>query len=516
MEAKMNWSEKLFIIATSVGVIGVTAWINMMAISVWWSHNWWWVVGIIALATSKWWFTPMWRAYLALADHVDMIKIRQQHYLMLAGATSKMEQGFDTTYKNAVHGFEIGVHNPYTKSMQIQAKPEQAQIEGPVVPQAPHFAQMKHLITKKKMPLCFLADGPAYGTVNDLLSMAITGKPGRGKTTALMYYVCMLLANGADVFVWDPHGAMNELAVLNGKVLPNMPETAKLTYLDRREDIINSVPVLQAELAKRDDLYRDGHQTRHPLLILADELPVLADYDASLVAEHRAMNKKRVKDGDDELEIPSLITLIRRFVLEARKWNCYFIGSGQSMDAQILPTKVTENMSSRIVFFSSDRRARMSGLENDAIKKYLPLIRRAGSGVMVFDCARWDEPAIGAIPMIEVDDMLEYLGVDASPFSQEYTDFELSRKITGELVSDVSPLPRLSESNISTHQQREEVEVSQQETQIILGAAYAQLEQSGQERVNRSRLVESLNKMDRSWNNKAWSKIKQVLDEEGL
>jgi hypothetical protein len=106
-----------------------------------------------------------------------------------------------------------------------------------------------------------------------------------------------------------------------------------------------------------------------------------------------------------------MIELIRRFVLEARKWRCFFIGSGQSFDSEILPTRVTQSLNSRIVFFSSDQRARMSGLENDVVKELLPVIRNAGPGVMVFDCSRWEKPMIGAIPVITMDDMMAFLGV---------------------------------------------------------------------------------------------------------
>ena len=275
--------------------------------------------------------------------------------------------------------------------------------EAPIaIPRAPAFREMCHLISRDRLILCYTASGPAYGTVDDLLSMAVTGKPGRGKTTALMYYVTILLSIGAEVIIWDPHGAMGELALLNGKSLAGLPATACVIYLDRKEEIINSIPALQEDLAERDALYRPpSRRVKHPRLLLADELPVLADFDDELARVY----KKR------EEEAPSLIKVIRRYVLEARKWRCFFIGSGQSMDAEILPTRVTESLNSRIVFFSSDRRARMAGLENEAVKKYLPLIRRAGSGIMIFDCARWDEPVLGAIPLITVEEMLRFLGV---------------------------------------------------------------------------------------------------------
>ena len=311
---------------------------------------------------------------------------------------------------NAPHGPVKGAKEQAT--LRLNSGQETAETQEPsiVIPTAPPFGEMCHLISRDRLILCYTATGPAYGTVDDLLSMAVTGKPGRGKTTALMYYVTILLSIGAEVIIWDPHGAMGELAMLNGRRLPGLPATARVTYLDRKEEIIGSIPALQHDLAERDALYRPPKRTvKHPRLLLADELPVLADYDDELARTY----KKR------EDEAPSLIHLIRRYVLEARKWRCFFIGSGQSMDAEILPTRVTESLNSRIVFFSSDRRARMAGLENEAIKKYLPLIRRAGSGIMIFDCARFDEPVLGAIPMITVEDMLRFFGVGVPSINQK-------------------------------------------------------------------------------------------------
>jgi len=245
---------------------------------------------------------------------------------------------------------------------------------------------MCHLISPRRLVLCYTESGPAYGTVEDLLSMAIVGKPGRGKTTALLYYVAMLLHAEAEVHTWDPHGSMNELATCH----PN------LYYLDRLGDIPASIVYLEQELQVRDALYKQGKQVKHPLLLLVDELPVIGDYEETL--------KKATRK--DNMALPTHI--IKRFVLEARKWRCFFIASGQSTDAEILPTRVTENLSSRIIFFSSDRRARMAGLEQEAVKKFLPVIRRAGPGVMIFDCSSWDEPVLGAIPETTVEDLHDF------------------------------------------------------------------------------------------------------------
>lgn len=305
------------------------------------------------------------------------------------------------------------------------------------VPVAPTFWDIADLITTECMPLCFVVDEnpesrtygqtvPQFGTIDDLLSLAVIGKPGRGKTVLLMYYSIILSVYGAETWIFDPHGVMGELALLHGRPLPGMPATARIYYFDRKDTMREAVKALKVEMDDRDVLYRPhmehgvlvSRKTKHPLLILADELPILAEFDNELRAEYKEINHG-VAYGERE-EVPSLIHLIKRTVLEARKWRMFFVGSSQSIDATILPTKVTDALNSRIVFFNSDRKARMVGLEADVIKKMLPLIRRAGPGMTIYDCARWDSPKLGAIPYISVEDMLQFLGVDMEALTEAW------------------------------------------------------------------------------------------------
>src|SRR5579859_1514480 len=214
--------------------------------------------------------------------------------------------------------------NPRSQKQLAGPKDQEPEAESFVKPEAPHFNEMCHMIADGRMPLCFIHQGgrcvPVYGTIDDLLSMSITGKPGRGKTTALMYFVAALLKCGAEVFVWDPHGVMAPLAMLNGRKLPDMPATAKVTYVDRKADIIASVPKLHALLNVRDEEYRQcvkvGRKyVKHPLLLLADELPVLADYDDDVEAEYKLINKQRKSDEKDPIDAPLQMKLIRKFVM---------------------------------------------------------------------------------------------------------------------------------------------------------------------------------------------------------
>jgi len=69
-----------------------------------------------------------------------------------------------------------------------------------------------------------------------------------------------------------------------------MPSTARIYYYDRKDAMMQAVQTLNAEMDDRDQLYRphieDGvlvsRKTKHPLLILADELTILTDLMSKL------------------------------------------------------------------------------------------------------------------------------------------------------------------------------------------------------------------------------------------
>jgi hypothetical protein len=266
---------------------------------------------------------------------------------------------------------------------------------GVRLPTAPPFSEMCHLIAHNRLVLCWTMSGPLYGTIKDLLSMVIVGKPGRGKTTALVYYVAILLKAGAEVHVWDPHGSLSELA----------GSFERLHYTDDLSDLPESIAALTRELEARRVLYKQVkeriEEIKPPLLLLVDELPVIAQYS------------RKNKEASD---------LIERFVLEARKWYCFFIGAGQSTDADILPTRVCDNLASRVIFYSSNRRATMAGLDIETAHRLLPALKPDEvKGRMIFDCSRVSGPVVGAIPWTRVKDLPAFLGPALMPRPKEQT-----------------------------------------------------------------------------------------------
>ena len=402
---KEHWLETLSVIAASLGLIGVIIWINLTAIQLWLAHNWLWIAVVVtlvvALITSPRWIAHLWKAYKAVSEHQHVIEMQKQHYRMLASATAKLDQGFEIGYKNDVHGFAIDAKNPYLKAgmakvQEIAAQPQNALL-APVIPQAPVYAEVDSLITDQKLVLCYTQEGPVFGTVTDLLSMCVVGKPGRGKSTALLYYILILLKAGAEVWIWDPHSGLNDLAY-------------GLNYCDDLGDIENSCPKLHSILEQRRKLWKEQKKTMHPLLLLVDEMPVIKDYEDARVKEVKQLSKKGEEDAlleYDQFYRPS--RLLKKFVLEARKWNCYVILSGQALPAEVLSTLTRDNMSSRIVFESCNMHARMAGLQKEEIDGLLPALKGAGPGVAVMDVSRWSKPVLAAIPNTTVDDLRAFI-----------------------------------------------------------------------------------------------------------
>lgn len=336
--------------------------------------------------------------------------------------------------------------------------------EKPVpVPVAPNFWDIVDLITTDRMPLCFVVDTdprsrtymqtvPAFGTILDLLSLCIIGKPGRGKSVSLLFYICILARYGSEIHVLDPQGAFKELQLLHGKPLPAMPPTARIYYYSDLEEMERAVSNILGEIKDREKLHKPHidvngelqlHTVKHPLVILADELPILAEMDAEIKSRMKEENKARKEEGLDKLEVRQVTQLVKTAVLAARKYAVYFVGASQSIDATILPTRVSAGFNSRIVFYSEVQKARMAGLESEIAKRLLPVIRRAGPGMTIYDCSRWDEPLIAAFPNVTIEDVLEFFGVSMDELKAlwvaELAAADRQSRITGPLTVDASP-----------------------------------------------------------------------------
>lgn len=374
-----------------------------------------------------------------------------------------------------------------------------------IIPQAPTFRSIAHLMTPDRIILDYTVHGPVYGEINDLLSMALVGKPKRGKTTALLYYLCILLQSGAEVWIWDPHGEMSELAY-------------GLHYYDSLAEISASVPLLWQELNKREELYKTRKQVLHPLVLLVDEIPVITDWE-----------REQIKQKN---KVPSPYRMMKRFTLEARKWQGYVFISGQSLPAEVLPTLTRDNLSSRLVLECSADSARMVGLPKQAIDTLLPVLRGADRGTHIADFSSWSHPELADIPYTTIADLREIIDSrkvnDLRSRSRAFTEpmeplqyvhpaftatgtvrrSSAASTVSGELVNKPVNEP-VNVSEWHSPDSENVIEVSPEEKAMILRLAHAQFKTTG--KIVRTKVRDAL-----GWNNKDFAKIKQVLDEEGL
>src|SRR5436305_935182 len=231
------------------------------------------------------------------------------------------------------------------------AAPKEEESAVPI-PEAPAFWEITHLITEEKMPLCFVVDMdrrsptfmqtiPAFGTILDLLSLCVIGRPGRGKSVLLLYYLCILAKYGSEIHILDPQGAFKDLMLLHGKVLPAMPATARIYYYSDINEMEAAVDNVMADIKEREKLFKPHLENgefvhchmKHPLVVMADELPIIAEMDIERKQRTKEENKARKEEGLETLRIRQVTQMVKASVLAARKYGVYFIGVSQSIDA---------------------------------------------------------------------------------------------------------------------------------------------------------------------------------------
>ena len=120
--------------------------------------------------------------------------------------------------------------------------------------------------TASRMLLGYTTSGPLWGSVEDLLSTAIAGRPKQGKTTLLRFIAAQLLIAGGKLVVLDPHGSLSDGAA-------GFPaEWIASTTAEMNDGADWLISELDSRLAD----YRRGQRTFAPLMVMADEWPVIS------------------------------------------------------------------------------------------------------------------------------------------------------------------------------------------------------------------------------------------------
>jgi nucleoside-triphosphatase THEP1 len=224
------------------------------------------------------------------------------------------------------------------------------------------------------MLLGYTSDGPLYGSIDALLSTAIAGRPGQGKSTLLRGVYWQVRRIGGDVGILDPHGS----------ILDDVQGAGARFVASTGSELDQAGALLVEELERRLEAYRRGRRDFSPLLVLADELPVLS------------------------LSSKPAVEAIGRIILEARKVGAYVLVSGQGLPADRMGGRlVRDALSSRFIFKTSADEARRCGLGGDAARLVLDL--RPGVAILDGPC----DPQPVAVPNCTAQDLAALVEVRA-------------------------------------------------------------------------------------------------------
>jgi hypothetical protein len=245
---------------------------------------------------------------------------------------------------------------------------------APGLPRAEPFWRIREAISPGHLILGYNLDGAIPGDISDLLSTGIIGRPGTGKTTMLRFACGQVLRIGGQPFLMDPHGSIvDEL----GDLLECAEDASSIERLAAR---------LEQELDRRLLARRAGQSIGAPMLLLADEWPIISQLAAEAVR------------------------VIGRVILEGRKVGVYALVSGQGLPAdQLGGSLFRDALSSRYVFCTTPAQARMAGMDNETAKSLMARLETAGPGYAILASAR-RRPEIVAIPDTTPDDLRVLVG----------------------------------------------------------------------------------------------------------
>jgi hypothetical protein len=287
MDIKKNWLEMLLAAAAAIGLVG---WGLAQVLPVLAGH--WLLVDILASvaliggSAPKW--VPLgWRIYTAISDRMDIERMREQHYGMLIDSRAQMRQGFDMEYHNPQLGFQVKVHNPYTKMARVQVKEEShPQIEGPkeVIPKVVTYGSIADQVPSDRSLLGIYPETGSLEIVEPerYKTAWFVGSSNTGKTNTVYGKVSDMVRWGAKIIICDNHAykedsLANKLKDFHSRLLVPIAQTD--------EDIKNTILFFLREFKRRRD---QGKPCTEKWLLVADEVNATANHVVRISKEEAA------------------------------------------------------------------------------------------------------------------------------------------------------------------------------------------------------------------------------------
>lgn len=282
--------------------------------------------------------------------------------------------GYGTT--SNLHSYAPHIETP--QAIPLAEAPTPPLLDTPGQPAAPplrDLVQRGFRPTQQQMLLGYTTHGPLYGGIEDLLSTAIAGRPKTGKTTLLRFIAAQLILAGGRLVILDPHGSLADGA--------SIPAEWIATSAGEMHD---GAAWLVDELETRLAQYRQGRREFSPLMVMADEWPVIS------------------------LASKPAVEAAQRVILEARKTNYYGLISGQGLPAsQFGGSLARDALSSRYIFRTTAAQARYAGLDKDTAR----LVEDLPRGTAIFE--GMINPTPVAIPLVTGEDLSQLLHRPAPP-----------------------------------------------------------------------------------------------------
>lgn len=344
---------------------------------------------------------------------------------------------------------------------------EQAQL-APGLPTAPAFSSLVSQIRPGHLFLAQGARSPIWGDITDLLSTLDVGRPGTGKSTLLRMVCGQVLIIGGRPIIMDPHGS----------ILDDLG--SEFECAESPGDISQYAHMLDTHLTQRLHDRRYGQVDFKPMLLLADEMPIISEM------------------------APDALPAIRRVVLEGRKVGMYALMTGQGVPADILGgTLVRDAMSSRYVFNTTPAQAKMAGIEIEIAKSMMGILEDAGDarkGKCVLATAN-RKPEIVAIPDTSVGDIRSLLDRNVS---RNFRNEDVSRNISADFRNAAKSDEEPFHSNVSAFRGADPVE-HKREVPLEIRNEIIRLHGNG---FNRTQIRDAMH-----FNGEQFKMIKIVLDE---
>ena len=178
---------------------------------------------------------------------------------------------------------------------------------------------------------------------------------------------------------------------------------------------------LEQELDQRLAARREKHPIGAPMLVLADEWPVIAQI------------------------APEAVRITGRVILEGRKVGVYALVSGQGLPAEHLGGSLFRDaLSSRYIFCTTPAQARLAGMDNETAKSLIERLETAGPGYAILASAR-RRPEIVAIPDTRPNDLRALVGTFTLPPLPPNPYFAFSRAEENTPAAPKTPLVSASE-----------------------------------------------------------------------